>query len=122
MSKLLVTLVLLVPSAAFAIDCPLDCDALAGDVNGDASVNIGDQVTLMGFLAGHKYVEICDRGADINADGAVDVADLSVLAEVLWQPGAAVPVDPACDFDPGDVNGDGQLDIGDVIAIDGYLE
>ena len=119
MLRTILSLVMLVPGSAFALDCPLDCNAVGGDVNGDAAVDIADMSLLGEYLGGTKR-DICERGADVNGDSAIDIADLTVLSHHLWRGGTA-SADPACDYDPGDVNGDGGVDIGDYLALGQFV-
>lgn len=119
MTRILLAFALLAPTSALAFHCPLACDAVGGDVNGDGAVDIADLSVLGQYFSGATR-EVCAGGSDVNGDGAIDIADLSVLGSHLSGRGGA-PADPACQYDRGDVNGDGGVDIGDVVAINGFL-
>lgn len=98
-----------------AFECPAECEAIGGDVNGDGQVDISDMVVIMNA---YQYdSDHCPLGADVNGDGQFDISDPIYLSNYLWQGGPA-PVAPIA---PGDVNGDGQRDITDVSILPGYL-
>lgn len=65
----------------------------AGDVNGDLSVNEEDVRQLAKYLVTESTV--CEAGADVNADGIVNAADLSVLKNMILFP----PERPSVDGD-----------------------
>lgn len=80
-------------TSALAFDCPTCEDNVAGDVNGDDNVDIGDMIALGDYLFNGGDTPC--RGADVNGDGRIDIADYIYLVDYLWNGGAA-PVDPLC--------------------------
>lgn len=53
---------------------------LAGDINGDGSVNTADLVRLMKYIAGNDVIA---HVPDVNGDGMVSVADLVRLMKFI---------------------------------------
>jgi|GEM_PF-1756679 len=63
--------------------------SLAGDVNGDGVVNVGDVVALVNYLyRGGAPPESSDQ-ADVNGDCVVDVGDVVYLVNYLYRNGPA---------------------------------
>jgi hypothetical protein len=52
-----------------------------------------------------------DKKGDVNADGEVDVADISAVINIMAGYGTGVASERA------DVNGDGEADVADISAI-----
>ncbi|NLF29335.1 MAG: hypothetical protein GX591_00440, partial [Planctomycetes bacterium] len=74
---------------------------LPGDLTGDGRVDLSDVDLLTAALRGEKTVD----GADLNADGALDGADLALMVrEVLGT-------------EMGDANLDGRVDLDDFTAL-----
>ena len=61
---------------------------LAGDINGDGSVNTADLVRLMKYIAGNDVIA---HVPDVNGDGTVSVADLVRLMKFI----SGLPMKPA---------------------------
>ena len=74
---------------------------IRGDADGDGSVIvIGDAITVLGGLFSGETIP-CLAGADINGDGAVDVADPITLLNFGFLGGAPPPAPfPDCGSDP----------------------
>ncbi len=84
------------------------CAALAcgasfkrGFINSDDSVNIGDAISLLGYLFTAGEGPACLDAAEINDDGKVDIADAIALLGYLFasRPAPSAPFD-ACGSDP----------------------
>ncbi len=82
-----------------------------GDVNGDNLFNVADIVMMQNWLLG-KGTLTCWQAGDICEDGIIDIFDLSLMKRMLIGNYTSIP---------GDVNGDGQLTIADVIMLQKYL-
>ena len=54
-------------------------EALAGDVNGDGSVDVADYLILSAWLAGETGEQINEAAADMNRDGRIDSLDVVLL-------------------------------------------
>ncbi len=76
-----------------------------GDVNSDGSINIGDAVSLLGFLFSGGVAPSCDDSADTNDDGSMNIGDAVYLLGFLFSGGAAPPAPgDACGLDPTDTD------------------
>ncbi|MDE0959236.1 MAG: dockerin type I repeat-containing protein [Planctomycetota bacterium] len=76
-----------------------------GDVNGDANVNIGDAVSLLGFLFSGGAAPGCDDAADVNDDGSMNIGDAVYELGFLFSGGAAPPAPGGtCGIDPTDTD------------------
>ena len=53
----------------------------AGDVNGDATVDVADIATILSVMAGSAGVS--STNADVNCDGTVDVADIATVISIM---------------------------------------
>lgn len=72
-----------------------------GDANDDALLDIGDVVSLLGYLFSGGALTCRDAG-DTNDDGLVNVADPISLLGYFFSGGAAPPPPyPGCGFDAG---------------------
>ncbi|PXY71234.1 hypothetical protein CXX78_02130 [Candidatus Parvarchaeota archaeon] len=93
-----------------------------GDVNGDGSFGLGDLMALISYLFGNGP-SIDLRAADMNGDRAVDITDVSIMANLLSQSSptakSMVGPSPPCTSNciDGDANGDGFLTISDPIYL-----
>ena len=57
---------------------------IAGDVNGDGTVDVADISAIVSIMAGDTIPEASASGsADVNADGTVDVADISAVITIM---------------------------------------
>ena len=83
---------------------PDDCqDPLfrRGDPNGDGAMDIGDGVTVLGYLFGSASIDCFDAG-DSNDDGNLNIADAITILSALFTGGDSPP-EPgptSCDLDP----------------------
>lgn len=61
-------------------------DHIAGDINGDAKVNMKDLVLLQQYINGWD-VDVDERFADVNGDGSVNMKDLVLLQQFIngWE-------------------------------------
>jgi hypothetical protein len=62
-----------------------------GDVNGDATVDLSDAVSTLGFLFLGKDRPVCMDAADANDDGKLDVSDAITMLEYLFTGGQQIP-------------------------------
>ena len=98
---------------------------LAGDVNGDRTVDGRDILRLMKWLAGEndpetgKAYEINLENADLNGDGTCDEKDLLELAGMMVKKDE--PGQDEKTVIPGDVNDDGDVDGRDAIRLMNFL-
>jgi plastocyanin len=82
-------------------NCPLDnnpcvcCVGLTGNVDGDPDdmVNISDLTRFVCWIWGDCEAPTCLEEADINADGTIDILDVTYLASYLFGSG---PPPPPC--------------------------
>ncbi|MEM7166562.1 MAG: dockerin type I domain-containing protein [Planctomycetota bacterium] len=81
-------------TTTITIDAVGDPSFMRGDVNNDASCNISDAVSLLGFLFSSGSTPQCLDGADVNDDGSITIADPVRLLSGLF--GTAPPVDEGC--------------------------
>ncbi|MBS4014067.1 MAG: S8 family serine peptidase [Bacteroidetes bacterium] len=56
---------------------------IAGDVNGDGFVNVGDIVWMVSHLNGSTPAGFIMANADVNLNGSVNIADLSALINLI---------------------------------------
>ena len=56
-------------------------ETIAGDVNGDGEVNVGDLVAISNYMAGDNSVS--KDAADVNKDGEVNVGDLVAISNIM---------------------------------------
>lgn len=85
---------------------------IAGDMNGDGSVDIMDMICLKKYFAG--TAEICNRNADVTVDGSVSAEDMAELKKFLL--GAT-----RLTTKEGDMNCDGRFDKADLKLLSAYL-
>lgn len=85
---------------------------IAGDMNGDGSVDIMDMVCLKKYFAG--TADICKRNADVTVDGSVSAEDMAELKKFLL--GAT-----RLTTKEGDMNCDGRFDKADLKLLSAYL-
>lgn len=107
-----------------------------GDTNGDWEINISDMNVLIYALLEDNYDIWCGDGKkDVNEDGSVDIIDLEMVQEAIfegsydegwWYKGHTIEVGHSKataklkrggQILVGDVNGDGVIDIGDVVDL-----
>jgi hypothetical protein len=86
----------------------------ANDVSSNGTHVVGSGINPLGFTEAWLAIlpplsPTCP--ADLNSDGVVDLADLSVC---LGDFGCAQPGDPVC---PGDIDGDGDTDLADLTLL-----
>ena len=84
---------------------------LRGDINGDGQVNSNDLALLKQYL-NNSSVTINKADADMNNDGAIDVADYNSLVYFL---------NPRQPILKGDVNGDGKIDETDYKLLNQFI-
>lgn len=84
---------------------------LRGDINGDGQVNSNDLALLKQYL-NNSSVTINKADADMNNDGAIDVADYNSLVYFL---------NPRQPVLKGDVNGDGKIDETDYKLLNQFI-
>ena len=78
---------------------------LRGDVNADGSVNIGDAVSLLGFLFSGGDAPVCDDSADVNDDGSMNIGDAVYELGFLFSGGPPPPPPGVtCGNDPTDTD------------------
>ena len=111
---------------------------LPGDVNGDGRVTITDILTVRNYLnptgCGGQGAPVCVqfspiqlKNADANRDGTIDQADLQLMQQMALDGASGESGAEATqklgiryetgDFIPGDVDGDGQVTIADIIKV-----
>ena len=71
---------------SFAIELLQDCDedCVAGDINGDESIDVLDVVNSVNFILGNSNPteeEAC--AADLNSDGNIDVLDVVTIVNLI---------------------------------------
>ena len=62
---------------------PLTPTRIAGDANGDGTVDLKDAAALARHLAGGWNITINDKNADVNADNSVDLKDVVLIRRYL---------------------------------------
>lgn len=85
---------------------------LAGDMNGDGSLDIRDMVRLKKHLAGKA--EICRKNADITIDSSVSADDMAELKKSLLGKTRLTLAN-------GDINCDGSFSEADIKLLNAYL-
>lgn len=88
-------------------------DFVAGDVNGDGTVDTKDSVLLSQYLAGWD-VTISIRASDCNGDGTVDTKDSVLLSQYLAGWDVKLVGGKAKDPDDGGSKGDIEIDESEV--------
>jgi hypothetical protein len=74
-----------------------------GNINGDASLDIADAVTLLSYLFAGGKPPACRDAADANDDGSVNIADaVAILAYYFAGAGDLAPPFGTCGVDPTD--------------------
>jgi len=72
-----------------------------GDVTDDGEVDIGDAVSVLGYLFGGKEDPVCPDAADANDDGRIQISDVITLLAYLFGGGSlSEPAPPSCGHDP----------------------
>ena len=56
---------------------------VAGDANGDGSIDLRDAATLSRYLAGGWNVTVNEKNADVNGDKSVDLKDVALIRRYL---------------------------------------
>ena len=84
---------------------------ISGDLNRDGVVDMADILSMRSYLA--KKHDNPDLNYDITGDKQVDEADLSALTDMVNQNNHTTV--------PGDVNGDGLVNMADEILLSRYL-
>ena len=56
---------------------------ISGDVTGSGAVDALDVMTTISHILGQKPVQFFEEAADMNADGKVDITDVTELIEKL---------------------------------------
>ena len=82
----------------------------AADANGDCAVNAGDMAYLISYLEGGGPAP----GYCVLYPPLLDVALIDMAFVINGGP-------PICDCNPGDANGDGQVNVGDPVYIINYV-
>ena len=74
---------------------------IRGDANGDGEVDIGDAITILGYLFAGNPEPQCLDAADANDDASLDIGDaIAILGLLFGDAGALPPPYPSCGFDP----------------------
>jgi hypothetical protein len=76
------------------LDGGFDCSAatVCGDVNCDATINMGDVTLLLNHWSNSAAFPVCsDWAADVNCDGTVNVGDVTLLSN-HWADPASYPL------------------------------
>ena len=76
---------------------------IAGDVNGDGSVNLGDPSFLLNYLFSGGPSTWCDLAADVDKNDRINLSDAVYLLNHLFVGGSSSLSGPACarQLDPG---------------------
>lgn len=61
--------------------------AVAGDLNGDATVDVDDMNLIINIIVGKNQEASLKALADLNADGTVDVDDMNALINIILHKG-----------------------------------
>ena len=120
----------------FADSCVLQ---MPGDANGDGNTNVGDAIYILDFFCGGPPPDPLANG-DWNGDCIIDSTDIMLMGQPRPKNGQAYlepeppvvctcqePVigdyfqDPCFGSLPGDANGDGIINIADVVYIVNYV-
>lgn len=88
---------------ALVVATPIEAqsDFVRGDINADASVDIGDAIGVLGFLFGGSAAPDCQDSADGNDDGLINIGDAIALLSHLFSGSGPLPEPSgACGPDP----------------------
>src|SRR2546426_5392045 len=86
---------------------------IAGNCNGDMTVNIADPIFLLGFLFSSGFTPTCPPRCDFSADGKLDVSDVIAMLNYVilgWAAPKPLVLPPEKCGDGVDNNCDGQTD------------
>lgn len=85
-----------------------------GDLNGDGKVDVTDlNLVLQSVFGFQKYNR--NPAADVDGDGRVTFRDFLLIREAVVGQRKVFPADPK--YIPGDVNGDGKLNLNDALQL-----
>ncbi len=76
---------------------PRVCDCLVGDANGDAAINIGDEVYIENIVfrpGSPSPVPYQTCNGDANFDCAINIGDAVFIGNIVFRPGSPMP--PNC--------------------------
>ena len=74
---------------------------MRGDANGDKVVDVSDVITILGLLFRSVPETIgCEKAADTDDSGFVEITDAVFLLRNLFSGGAGIPAPADCGVDP----------------------
>ena len=73
-----------------------------GDIDADGSVNVGDVLSLLGYVFQKSAMPGCVKAADANDDGRVNLVDAIDMLSTLFQRGDDIREPRDCGIDPTD--------------------
>ncbi len=77
-----------------------DIEFIRGNANGDGSVDLGDGITILGYLFASGAIP-CLSAADTTDDGQIDITDAIFIFTYQFVNGAPPPAPfPDCGVDP----------------------
>ncbi|MBF0500947.1 MAG: hypothetical protein HQM09_12490 [Candidatus Riflebacteria bacterium] len=88
----------------------------AADLDGDGRVTQADVILMQEKVNGNRKtfpIDPANLVGDLDGNGTVDVADISILSRMIWNPSYQNTAFKRL----ADVNGDGKIDIQDLIAL-----
>ena len=98
------------------VDPDMEADYIIGDANCDGKVTNADAVAIEGYL--QDKFSLCNQGlinADVNKDGVVNQIDANLIRKRLN--GSL----DSFDYNFGDVNQDGVIDVDDTVLLCSFL-
>ena len=98
------------------VDPDMEADYIIGDANCDGKITNADAVAIEGYL--QEKFTLCNQGlinADVNKDGTVNQIDANLIRKL--DKGSL----DSFDYNFGDVNQDGVIDVDDTVLLCSFL-
>ena len=92
-----------------------------GDVDGDGLITVSDLILFTEWWYGVTPVENSIEALDVDNDGRVTVNDYNLMHKVVYFAPRTLPQQATIKFERGDVNGDGRIDLVDVVMLPGVV-
>ncbi|MFH0818232.1 MAG: dockerin type I repeat-containing protein [Candidatus Micrarchaeota archaeon] len=84
--------------------CPIDCNFLCGDADGDRVVDVSDAVFLVQYVFGGGSAPNPLSAGDADNNDQIDVSDIVYLVQYIFGSGSP-PCNPSSTWNPGQYSG-----------------